>query len=95
MSSSKTLISLLKTIYWGIAGLSVRGGAGDFPSYYECGLRQLSWENIRKIEPKEICSCFIPHLLVVFTGQLEILVTPLGILGCFVLQHGYGLVLFH
>ena len=31
----------------------------------------------RKIEPKEIPSCFIPNLLVVFTRQLEILVTSL------------------
>ena len=31
----------------------------------------------RKIEPKEILSCFIPRLLVVFTWQLEILVTSL------------------
>ena len=29
------------------------------------------------IEPKEISSCFIPRLLVVFTRQLEILVTSL------------------
>ena len=48
-----------------------------------------------EVEPQEIPSCFIPCLLVVFTRQLEILVTPLEILGCFVLQHGYGLVLFH
>ena len=31
----------------------------------------------RKIEAKEITSCLIPHLLVVFTWQLEILVTSL------------------
>ena len=29
------------------------------------------------IEPKEIPSCFIPFLLVVFTWQLEILVTTI------------------
>ena len=34
-------------------------------------------ENRRKIEPKEIPSRLIPHLLVVFTRQLEILVTTL------------------
>ena len=34
-------------------------------------------ENRRKIEPKEILSRLIPHLLVVFTRQLEILVTTL------------------
>ena len=32
----------------------------------------------KKIEPKEIPSCLIPHLLVVFTRQIEILVTALG-----------------
>ena len=32
---------------------------------------------IKKIEPKEIPSYLIPHLLVVFTQQLEILVTTL------------------
>ena len=37
-----------------------------FPGYFQ-----------RKIEPKEILSCLIPRLLVVFTRQLEILVTTL------------------
>ena len=48
-------------------------------SYYECLPRLLSKENERKIEPKDIPSCFIPRLLslVVFTWQLEILVTTL------------------
>ena len=64
-----------------ITGLSLRGGgrgpgAGGrgfppaimnvFPGYFQ-----------RKIEPKEIPSCLIPRLLVVFTRQLEILVTTL------------------
>ena len=41
---------------------------GISPRYYETG----------KIdESKEIPSCLIPHLLVVFTKQLEILVTTL------------------
>ena len=35
------------------------------------------WKNNKKIEPKEIPSYLIPHLLVVFTQQLEILVTTL------------------
>ena len=34
--------------------------------------------NKRKIEPKETTSYLIPRLLVVFTLQLEILVTTLG-----------------
>ena len=44
--------------------------AGDFP-------RLLSMENKRKIEPKETPSCLIHPLLVVFTRELEILVTTL------------------
>ena len=47
------------------------------PGYYECGPQLLSVENKRKTEPKEIPSCLIPHLLVVFTRQLEILETTL------------------
>ena len=47
------------------------------PGYYECGPQLLSVENKRKTEPKEIPSRLIPHLLVVFTRQLEILETTL------------------
>ena len=47
------------------------------PGYYECGPQLLSVENKRKTEQKEIPSCLIPHLLVVFTRQLEILETTL------------------
>ena len=54
-----------------------RWGLGISCGYYKCGPRLLSSENRRKIEPKEIPSCFIPCLLVVFTQQLEILVTSL------------------
>ena len=45
-------------------------GAGDFPQL-------LLLENRRKIEPKEIPSWLIPRQLVVFTRQLEMLVTTL------------------
>ena len=43
------------------------------PVYYECGPLLVSLENRRKMEPKEIPSCMIPHLhvLVVFTRQLK------------------------
>ena len=62
----------------GSAGLSLGSGDQGFaPSHYERGPWLLSWENRRKIEPKEILSCLIPRLLVVFTRQLEILVTAL------------------
>ena len=59
------------------SGLSLRAGGRGFPSYYECGPQLLSSENRRKIEPKEIPSCLIPGPLVIFTQQLEILVTTL------------------
>ena len=46
-----------------------RQAPGFFPvsGYYERGSQLLSKENRRKIEPKEIPSCLIPSLLVVFT----------------------------
>ena len=52
-----------------------RQGPGISNGYYERGPQLLSSENRRKIEPKEIPNCLIPRLLVVFTWQLEILVT--------------------
>ena len=52
-------------------------GPGIFTDYQESGPQLLLLENGRKIEPKEICSRLIPHLLVVFTRQLEILATIL------------------
>ena len=55
-----------------------RRGLGISPGYYERLPRLLSKENKRKIEPKEIPSCLIPRPLVVFTRQLEILVTTLS-----------------
>ena len=44
------------------------------PDYYECSPRLLLLENRRKMEPKEIPSCLIPYILVVFTEQHRILV---------------------
>ena len=55
----------------------MRWGPGISPSYYEHGPWLLSKENKRKIDPTETPSCLIPRLLVVFTQQLEILVTTL------------------
>ena len=52
-------------------------GPGIFPAYYKSGPRLLLLEDKRKIESKEIPSRLIPRLLVVFTRQLEILVTTL------------------
>ena len=56
-----------------------RQGPGIFPGNYECGPWLLSYENNTKIEPKEIPSCLIPRLLVVFSLQLETLVTAVQI----------------
>ena len=63
----------------GIRAVIKSRGPGISPGYYECGPRLLLLENRRKIELKEIPCCLIPRLLVVFTWQLEILVTTLGI----------------
>ena len=52
-------------------------GPGISPGYYECGPRLLLLENRIKIGPKDIPSCLIPYLLVVFTQQHRILVTTL------------------
>ena len=54
-----------------------RGGPRISRSYYECGPQLLSKEYRRKTEPKETPSCMISHQLVVFTQQLEIVVTTL------------------
>ena len=54
-----------------------RPGPGISPGYYERLPERLSKEKKRKIEPKEVPSCLIPCLLVVFTQQLEILATTL------------------
>ena len=59
------------------AGLLLRARAGDFPRLLREWSRLLLLENRRKIEPKEIPSRLIARLLVVFTRQLEILVTTL------------------
>ena len=53
-------------------------GLGISSVFYERGPWLVALVNRRKIEPKEIPSCFIPHLLVVFNRQLEILVTSLN-----------------
>ena len=63
------------------AGLSLRaGGQGFSPATKRVAPGYFYW----KIEPKEIPSRLIPRLLVVFTRQLEILVTTL-----------YGEMIFH
>ena len=57
-----------------------RWGPGISPSYYERSPRLLSYENKRKIEPKEIFSCLTSRPNAVFTRQLETLVTALQII---------------
>jgi len=51
--------------------------AATSPGYDECDSWLLSEENRGKIEPREIPSCLLPCLLVVFIWQLDILVTAL------------------
>ena len=46
---------------------------GISPGYLECGPSYFHWKKEEKIKPNEISSCLISRLLVVFTGQLEIL----------------------
>ena len=63
------------------AGLSLRAVDEGFPPAtmnVVPGYFHWKIQCCRKIEPKEIPSCLIPHVLVVFTRQLEILVTALG-----------------
>ena len=57
-----------------MTGLSSRGGGWEFSPATNLP-RLLLKQNKRKMEPKEIPSCLIPRLLVVFTWQVEILVT--------------------
>ena len=63
-----------------LTGLSLRAGGREFPL---ATMNMAPGDFHRKIgeiimEPKEIPSCLIPRLLVVFTQQLEILVTSLS-----------------
>ena len=73
------LLCVLKYVYCerkvsgGQAVMKSRG-PGLSPDYYECSPRLLLLENRRKMEPKEIPSCLIPYILVVFTEQHRILV---------------------
>ena len=79
------------------SGLSLRAGGQGF-SPATSGPRLLLLENRRKIEPQEMPSRLIPHLLVVFTWQLEILVTTLVFVKfvCFdgAIIHFYSLVVY-
>ena len=59
------------------SGLSLRGGTRGFPWLLRTWPPATFIGKQKKIEPKEIPSCLISHLLVVFTQQLEILVTAL------------------
>ena len=70
---------MVEKLEWMVqAGLSLRaGGRGFPPATMSVAPRLLLLENRRKLEPKETPRCLIPHLLVVFTRQLEILTTTL------------------
>ena len=61
----------------GTRAIIKRRGPGIFLSYYEHCSQLLSKKNKKNRTKKETPSCLIPHLLFVFTQQLEILVTTM------------------
>ena len=63
--------------WWQVGAVIKMQGLGISPGCYACDPQLLSKENRRKVEPKETTRVLIPHLLVVFTQQLEILATTL------------------
>ena len=69
-----------------------RRGLGISPGYSEHDPQLLSLENRRKIEPNKIPSCLIPRLLVVFTQQLEILLTTLIVYAGFTVSVYFNVV---
>ena len=75
--SSGVLDWIVLIMVW-FAGLSLRaGGRGFPPATMSVVPGYFYWKIEEKLEPKETPSCLIPHLLVVFTQQLEILTTTL------------------
>jgi len=67
-SSTLALQKKNKMRFIGILRVVIKSrGPGIFTGYYECRPQLLLLENRRKIEPKEIPSCLILCLLVVFT----------------------------
>ena len=60
-------------------GLSLRAGGWGFPSATMNVVPGYFHWKIEEKEPIEVPSCLIPRLLVVFTQQLEILVTTLAV----------------
>ena len=76
------------------AGLSFEGWVpGIFLGYDKCDSSLLSWLNRRKTKPKEIHCWLISHQHVVFTLQLEILVTAVLWLWDFELSIGLDVLL--
>ena len=78
--SGKNQYPVVKVLYQ-LTGQSLRSGGRGFRL---ATMNMAAGDCHRKIEeiimePKEIPSCLIPRLLVVFTQQLEILVTPLSL----------------
>ena len=71
------------------ARLSLRGGGWGLPlaPMNVAPSNHISKENRRKIEPKETPSCLISRLLVVFTWQLETLVTTLLIISVHLIEN--------
>lgn len=63
---------------------------GIFLGYDACDSSLISWLTSRKTEPKEIHCCLISHQHVVFTLQLEILVTAVHMALGFRSKHRIG-----
>ena len=80
--NNSIVILLYQSALFSYPGLSLRGGDQGFSRLLWTWPLQLLLENTRKVEPKVTPSCLIPHLLVVFTQQLGILVTTLHAIFC-------------
>ena len=72
-----TWVTLITISLDSISGLSLRARGRGFSLATISVALGYFFGNRRKMEPKEIPSCLIPHLLAVFTQQLEVLVTSL------------------
>ena len=77
MAGCKTDFLCTLPLNYIIRAVIKRRGLGISPGYDKCGPRLFSKESRRKIKAKEIPSCLISRLLVVFSWQHKILVTTL------------------
>ena len=75
--SFTTIIFKIEQNYIVSAGLSLRARGREFPPATMSMIPGYFVGNKRKMRPKELAGCSLPHLLTVSTRQLEILVTAL------------------